>query len=193
MLALAIGSSLSCGAASPASSQPGPACAALLEAARRAEGCDPSLTTLAERITAEPDEAGCRAAARALIATPVDVAPRLRSLGEPAPSPDLSPLSSSERRALLDLPLPARVELQPDLRPGPGVPPTKVDVEGTLLRANEAGVLRGDASPGARTLRLRHAGRESVYCLELRACETLRAATHGARLARHPQVRPGPC
>jgi hypothetical protein len=193
LLGLATGSSLSCSGPGPTPGEPGPACEALLAAARRAEACDPSVTALADDIATSPDEPSCRAAARALIATPTDRAARLRSLGEPVPSPDLSPLSGTERRALLELPLPARLELVPDLRPGPGVPPTTVEVDGTFLRANEAGVLRGDAAPGARTLRLRHAGRESIYCLELRACETMRVATHGARLARHPQVEPGPC
>lgn len=184
-----------CGAGDPKGVTVGPACTALLSAARRAASCDPTLRSLADGIEEAPDETECRVAARALLARhpSVDELPRLRSVHEPSEAPDASALSAEERRALADLPLPAEVRVAPDLRPGPGVPPTTADIDRAPLVRDPDGVLRAFAEPGARTLRLRHAGRESVYCLELHACETTRVTAHGARLARSPAVRPGPC
>lgn len=174
---------------------PGPACTALLDAARRAEACDPTLGDLAARIEAAPEESQCSIAARALLADEpgVEELPRLRSVHDPRPMPDDSALTLDERRALAELPLPAELRVVPDLRPGPGVPPTTADIDRSPLVREADGVLRGFAVPGARTLRLRHAGRESVYCLELHACETTTVTAHGARLARSPASRPGPC
>jgi hypothetical protein len=174
---------------------PGPACTALLEAARRAQACDPTLGALADRLEAQPEEAECRVAARALLGRPpaADDLPRLRSVHDPGPTPDASALTADERLALAGLPLPAEVAVAPDLRPGPGVPPTTADIDATPLARDPDGVLRGFAAPGPRTLRLRHAGRESVYCLELQACQTTRVTAHGARLARSTAARPGPC
>ena len=182
-----------CGTVDPPT-EVGPACAALLEAAERAKACDPALGHLARRIDDAPDESSCRVAARSLLAgTPPDREPRLRSVYETAPPQQDAPLSAKELRALADLPLPAQLEVAPDLRPGPGVPPTTVDLDEMTLRVDADGAIRGDVAPGARTLRLRHAGREALYCLELRACEATRIVAHGARLAKHPQLKPGPC
>jgi hypothetical protein len=174
---------------------PGPACTALLEAARRAETCDPTLGDLAARIEAAPEESQCSIAARALLDDEpgVEELPRLRSVHDPRPMPDDSALTLDERRALAELPLPAELRVVPDLRPGPGVPPTTADIDRLPLSREADGVLRGFAAPGARTLRLRHAGIESVYCLELHACETTSVTAHGARLARSAASRPGPC
>ena len=55
------------------------------------------------------------------------------------------------------------------------------------------GRLQGHLPPGVADLRLRHAGRETAYCVELRPCTTLRVTAHGDKLARHPDVRAGPC
>lgn len=172
----------------------GPDCAALIQAASRAQGCDPSLAPLAESIEREPDEDTCRSAVRALL-QPTDAAnPGLRSVHARSDRRSTRPLEPAELERLHALPRPATVLIEPDISPEqPGILPTRATLDTVPLDAGEAGRLSLHVTPGARTLQLEHGGEESLYCLELRPCETLQVTAHGAKLARHPDVRPGRC
>jgi hypothetical protein len=170
-----------------------PACEALVRVARQSAACDAALEPLAQAVQREPDELACRLAVRRVLAGPQARPLRVRSVWAPDPAEDSSPLSSEEIASLSASTWPAQLLVVPDIPPGPGVPPTSGQLDETALDPDEHGRLHGHLPPGPTTLLLRHAGREAVYCVELRSCETLRITAHGDRLARHPDVRPGPC
>src|SRR5690606_15179497 len=111
---------------------------------------------------------------------------------ESPPSPDVTPLRDDELEALASLVHPASVVLTSDLPPEPGIPPTSASLDGLALDADGSGRLWADVAPGLRSLEIRHAGEQTTYCIELRPCETLAVTAHGAKLARHPDVMPGP-
>jgi hypothetical protein len=185
---------LACGDTPVAASALGPDCAAFVAAARRATQCDPTLANLATRVEDEPDEQACRSAARRLLAPQQPAEPRVRSVFEAPPGvPGDAPLTASERAKLDALPMPAFVVITPDVAPAPGVASTVALIGELQLRADAEGRLRTGLAAGARSLRLEHAGQSAEYCVELKPCETLTATAHGAKLARHPDIRPGPC
>ncbi len=171
----------------------GPDCAAVVAAARRASSCDPALEDLAARVEQDADEWACRDAARRLLDPLPAAEPRIRSVFEPEPGPRTEPLTPDEHARLDALPLPAFLVITPDVAPAPGVASTTAQIGELQLPADGDGRLRTGVAPGARSLRLEHAGQTAEYCVELRPCETLTAIAHGAKLARHPAVRPGPC
>lgn len=194
LAALATLTALGCEAPTPAvPATPGPDCAALLAVGDRASGCDPRLEPLLAELRRDPEELRCRGAARQLLELPAPARGRVVSVYEPAPAPDLAPLSPAERAALLALPLPGTLTLTPDLAPGPGVPNTTATVDGLALLRDAGGRLSGTWAPGRHLLQVRHADRETRACLTLRACEEVAVTAHGASLAAHPAVRPGPC
>ena len=110
-----------------------------------------------------------------------------------SPAPDHTPLSAEELAGLTASARPAQLRITPDVASGPGVPPTSAELEDLPLDPDGDGRLHVHHPPGVATLQIRHAGRESTYCVELRACETLQLTAHGDKLARHPSVRKGPC
>lgn len=171
----------------------GPDCTAVVAAARRAAACDPALGGLASRVEQESDERTCRDAARRLLDPLPDAEPRIRSVFESSPEPRTEPLTEEEHARLEELPLPAFVVITPDVAPAPGVAATAALIGELQLPADAGGRLRTGVAPGARSLRLEHAGQTAEYCVELKPCETLSATAHGAKLARHPGIRPGPC
>jgi hypothetical protein len=168
-------------------------CAALIEAARHAEACDPKLAETVAQLRREPDEKRCRVAVRTMLHLDPPEPPALRSVHAEDPVEPSEPLSPDELGQLRDLSLPATLILIPDVPPGPGVTRTRASIDGVDLVADEAGRLVTTISPGARTLQLHHGSATTTYCLELRACESLSVKAHGSRLARHPDVRPGAC
>jgi hypothetical protein len=171
----------------------GPDCAALRQAARRAAACDGALADLAEAMADDHDEHRCSRTARRLLAGPKQRTPRIRSVFEPEEPERAAPLSEAERAALLSLSIPAEVLLVPDLPRAPGMPPTSADLEDVPLDADDRGRLHGYVAAGPHTLRLRHAGEETMYCIDLDPCDHLAITSHGAKLAAHPRVRAGPC
>jgi hypothetical protein len=170
-----------------------PACDALGRVARQAAACDAALGPLADALEQQPDELACRVAARRVLTGPRDEPPRVRSVWTIDPLPDTSPLTPEEIASLADATWPAELIVVPDIAPAPGVPTTSAHLEDGSLESDGEGRLHGHVPPGASTLRLRHAGRESSYCVELRSCETLRVTAHGDKLARHPDVTAGSC
>jgi hypothetical protein len=190
-----LGGLAACG--SPAREEPtpimGPDCAALRQAARRAAACDPALADLAEAMADDHDEPRCSRAARRLLAAPETQTPRIHSLFEPVEHERAAPLSEAERGALLSLSIPAEVLIVPDLPRAPGLPLTSADLEDVPLDADERGRLHGYVAAGTHTLRLRHAGEETTYCVDLDPCDRLAITAHGAKLAAHPRVRVGAC
>lgn len=191
----ALATLLACQAQAPdLPSPPGPDCAALLALGERARGCDPRIEPLLAELRHSPDEPRCRGAARLLLQAPTPARGQVVSVYERAPAPDTAaPLTADEQAALLASPLPGRLTLTPDLSPGPGVPNTTATVDGLALSRDGAGRLVATGAPGRHLLRVRHADRESQVCLTLRACEEVAVIAHGAALAAHPAVRPGPC
>lgn len=159
----------------------------------RAQDCDPALGTLVNMLSRDPDEVRCRVAARRILHDAAVVEPRVRSVWTRDPELDTSPLSRQELASLASMPRPSELLLTPDVAPAPGIPPTSGEVEQVELDHDSRGRLHAHLPPGPGTLRLRHAGRESVYCLELRPCVTLDLTTHGDKLSRHPDVHTGPC
>jgi hypothetical protein len=176
----------------PSAAELGRDCGALQAAAGAAAACDPALAQLAVALAERPDEAACRAAVRTLLAPPA-AEPAIRSALATPPLVDASPLRDDELAALADLPRPAELVLVPDVKAAPGIPPTSAELDGAALEPDELGRLRVLVAPGARTLRLRHAGRESTWCVALDPCATTGLVAHGDKLARHPALRPGPC
>lgn len=168
-------------------------CAALRQAARRAAACDAALGDLAEAMAKDHDEQRCSRAARRLLAGPKMMPPRIHSMHEPAERGGAAPLSEAERTALLSLSIPAEVLLVPDLPRAPGMPPTSADLESVPLDVDDRGRLHGYVAAGPHTLRLRHAGEETTYCVDLDPCDRLAITSHGAKLAAHPRVRVGAC
>lgn len=171
----------------------GPDCAAVVAAARRAAACDPALDALAAAVEEESDERACREAARQLLEPAPETQPGIRSVFEPTAATRIDPLTADELAGLDELPLPAFVVITPDVAPGAGVAATAALIGELQLPADSEGRLRTGVAPGARSLRLEHAGETAEYCVQLEPCETLTATAHGAKLARHPAIRPGPC
>ena len=171
----------------------GPDCRIFLSVAEDAEACDPELERLTDALRADPNEARCATAARRLLGAAPPRSPQVRSLSTPTPPPSGGALTAQERERLAATKRPAHVVLAPDLRPEPGLAPTRASIGDLTLEPDDEGRLRASLVPGLHSLVLRHAGQESVFCLELRACETLAVTIHGPKLARHPDVRPGPC
>jgi hypothetical protein len=192
-VALAALTALACEARAPVTAEPGPDCAALLAVAERAQGCDPRLGLLMTELRSAPDELRCRGAARGLLAPPPLARGRVVSVYEQPPAPDPTPLTAAEHAALAELPLPGTLTLIPDLAPGPGVPGTSATLGEVELAREAGGRLSGTWAPGQHLLRVRHADRETTACVTLRACEAVTVTAHGASLAPHPAVRPGPC
>ena len=172
---------------------PGPDCVGLIAVAERAVGCDPRLQPLVAALRASPDEPRCRGVARGLLNQPTPARGRVVSVYERPPAPDLAPLSAAEHAGLAGLVLPGTLTLIPDLALRPGVPNTTATLDGFALDSDADGRLTGMRAPGEHLLVVRHADRESVGCVTLRACESLTVTTHGASLAPHPALRPGPC
>lgn len=194
LAALATLTALACEAHTPAvPAAPGPDCEALLAVGDRARGCDPRLAALLAELRQDPDEPRCRGAARLLLERPSPARGRVVSVYERAPAPDTAPLGADEHAALLALPLPGTLTLIPDLAPGPGVPNTTATLDGLALVRDAGGRLSGTWAPGRHLLQVRHADRETRACLTLQACEEVAVTAHGASLAAHPAVRPGPC
>lgn len=178
----------------PAPAGPGPDCAALLALGERANACDPRLAPLMAEVRSAPDELRCRGAARLLLGPPPPLARgRVVSVHERPPAPDPAPLTTTERAALAELPLPGTLTLTPDLAPGPGVPNTSATLDEVALARDAGGRLSGTSAPGEHLLRVRHADRETLACVTLRACEAVAVTAHGASLAPHPALRSGPC
>lgn len=193
--AVAMGLSLAagCGAQDADASALGPDCQALLQLGARAAACSAELGPLVEQIRAAPLEPKCSQAARALLQDPEVAVTRPRSLFEPEAKPNDGPLDTRERIALGEFVLPATVEIELDVPLEPGVASTRAELGSMALTAAATGALRAEVRPGAYRLRLHHAGRSSEYCVQLSPCMTTRVIAHGARLARHPDLTPGPC
>jgi hypothetical protein len=170
-----------------------PACDALLRASRNAMNCDPALEPLVLALEQQPDELACRIAVRRVLEGPRKIPARVRSVWASDPPPDGAPLSAEELAALDEAAWPAELHIVPDVAPGPGVPPTSAKLDDLTLSSNEHGHLRGHLPPGDATIRVRHAGRETEYCVTLRPCQPLRITSHADKVARHPDVRHGPC
>ena len=191
---LAVVVASSCGGDAPTSSpERGPACEALLRAAERAGACDETLQTLAQAIERKPEEHACIEAVRTVLGTQPPSEPRVRSVYEPQPDLAATPLSEEELGAVAALRLPATVVITPDVGPVPGIPPTSAWIDERRLDADPNGRLATSVEAGPHTLRLRHAGRESSWCVDLFACKTVELIAHGGELAREPEVRPGAC
>lgn len=188
---MAIASVAACGDTDLGSAAP--ACDALVRIARQSAACDPALASLAEALAEQPDELECRVAVRRVLIGPEREPARVRSVWTPAQGPEAAPLSPEELESISQPSWPAELVVVPDIAPGPGVPPTVVVLDEVPLDPDVHGRLQGHLPPGVADLRLRHAGRETAYCVELRPCTTLRVTAHGDKLARHPDVRAGPC
>ena len=184
--------SIGCSAAPP-SPERGPACEALLRAAERGGRCDETLQTLAKAIESEPSERACIEAVRMVLGSEKPSEPRVRSVYESPPDHAATPLSESELAAIATLRLPASMVISPDVGNVPGIPPTSAWIDERRLDADPDGRLATSVDAGPHTLRLRHAGRESSWCVDLAACETLELVAHGGELAREPRVRSGAC
>ena len=169
-------------------------CAPLVQAARRAGGCDPNLVTLASALAQAPDETRCRAAARRLLSAGSSAASGVRSLLEPLDPPSSPlPLTPAERAGLAALVLPATLTIIPDLAPGPGVPQTSATLDSVALESDVRGRLHARVEPGLHTVVVRHAGQETQHCVDLEQCGRLVVAAHGSTLARHSRLRRGAC
>jgi hypothetical protein len=168
-----------------------------LQAAERAQACDPKVQRAAQRLRQQADEGQCRIAVRAMLARRPPNEPALRSVHAPAPSPsardDATPLTPDELEALRSLEQPASVTLVPDVPPGPAVVRSRASLAGLELVADEEGRLSTTVAPGIHNLLLHHGGNSRTYCLELAACDSLTVIAHGSRLARHPKVTAGAC
>ncbi len=170
------------------------ACGLLVEVAERARRCDPRLASLAAELRANPEAAACTQALRNLIDPGAHAEARVHSLFEPATGiVDASELSGDEVRRVREINFPGHVEVHPDRRPGPGVPPTAVRVSSEALDVELDGRLHAHADPGPHELQLQHAGLSSAYCLTLGECEKVSLTAHGAKLAPHPRIKGGPC
>jgi len=172
---------------------PGPDCAALLSVAGRAVGCDPQLEPLMAALRASPDEPRCRAVARTLLDPPPLARGRVVSVYERPPAPDTAPLTADEQSALAELVLPGTLLLSPDLARRPGMPNTTATLDGVALASDAEGRLFSAGAPGEHDVTVRHADRETRACVTLQACEAVTLTAHGASLAPHPALRPGPC
>lgn len=169
----------------------GPDCDALLDAARRAASCDEALGALATTVEGSPDETRCRIEARRLIGP--DRSPEVASLYA-TPWPDgRAPLDEEERERLSRLALPASLRIEPDLAPMPGRPVTSARLGGRGLSGAEDGTVTAYRLPGPYTLELHHADETREHCVVLEACADVALTAHGAQLASHPAVKPGPC
>lgn len=177
----------------PSSPERGPACEALLRAAERGGRCDETLQTLAQAIERQPSERACIEAVRTVLGSEKPSEPRVRSVYEPPADLASTPLSDSELAAIAALRLPASMVISPDVGNVPGIPPTSAWIDERRLDADPDGRLATSVDAGPHTLRLRHAGRESSWCVDLAACETLELVAHGGELGREPRVRPGAC
>jgi hypothetical protein len=170
-----------------------PACDALVRVARQSAACEAALEPLAAAVEKQRDELACRLAVRRVLEGPQPAPVRVRSVWTADSQPDASPLTAQELASFTESARPAQLLVTPDIAPAPGVPPTSAQLDEMALDPDEEGRLHGHLAPGVATLILRHAGRRSVYCIELRPCETLRVTSHGDKLARHPDVSAGPC
>lgn len=184
---------IGCGSPGGATPVAGPACVALRQAAQRAARCDDVLPGLADAMDREADEGQCIVAARALLAPARPLTAPLRSVYDHPHAQSPVPLSAPELAALASLALPATLVLSPDVGNVPGIPPTLASVDGLALDHNRRGQLATDVAAGAHTVHLRHAGKDTVWCVQLAACQTLEVVAHGAQLAHDPQVAPGEC
>lgn len=182
-----------CGKGDARAPTPGPACVALHDASLAAVACDPALEGLAATVQAEPNEAACIAAVRTMLSPGPSQPAQVRSVYEPEPSVSLEPLSENELAALARLRRPATLVISPDVGRVPGIPPTAAVVDGLPLTTGVDGRLSTDIAAGRHTVRLRHAGRDTTWCLELSPCETLEVVAHGAHLAPRPGVSEGAC
>jgi len=168
-----------------------PDCAVLVDAARRAAGCDPALAPLADAIEREPDTRRCRTEARRLLSP--EPPPEVESLYAPAWPEVRTPLSEAERSALSSLPLPATLRVRPDLTPAPGRPLTSARLDGRPLSRAEDGTITAYVAPGRYELELHHADDTRTHCVTLPACGTVRLTAHGAQVAKHEAITPGAC
>lgn len=165
-------------------------CGALASAGQRASACDPRLAALAEA-AAQGEPGRCRAAIRRFLGDRRP--PVVASIYQPGwPDPKV-PLSEAERRQLDEMPLPATLEVAPDLAPAPGRPPTAGQLGDRALTPEADGTLVTRGPPGRYDLTLRHAQTSRTHCVHLESCETVRIVAHGAELASHPAVSDGPC
>lgn len=172
---------------------PGPDCAALIAAGERARGCDPAIDALLAELRVQPHEARCRGAARLLLTPLAPTRGRVVSVYERPPAPGDAPLTAEERAELASLTLPGTLVLAPDLAPRPGVPATTATLGAAPLAVEADGRMRGVRAPGEHDLEVRHANGQTRACVTLRACEAVELTAHGASLAPHPALRPGPC
>lgn len=185
---------LACGCPQPTPRDAKTDCTALIDAARRAQACDPALKPLADAAGTDLDEQRCRAIVRKLLRAPNPADAKVHSVHQSPSLPSTTPLSDKELEKLRTLPRPATVSVRPDVSPEePGILPTHVTIDGLGIDPDERGRLQATIAPGVRTLQIEHAGESTAYCVDLRPCEPLVVTAHGAKLAKHPDVRPGPC
>lgn len=169
-----------------------PDCGALVDAGHRASACDPAIHALLVEIVAAPDERRCRSAARLLLDPPATGHGRVVSVHEKPPDRGLTPLTEQELTALAAMPLPGTLVIEPDMAPGPGVPPTSASLDDEPLTVGLDGRLRTTTAPGVHALDVRHANAEAHVCVTLTACETVTLTAHGATLAPNPAVATTP-
>lgn len=177
-------------AAGPA--RPGADCQALIDAARRAESCDPELGRLADLLEAKPDELACRTQARQLLAKPGSPS-RIRSIYEKRSPEHTPPLAEQELRQLAELSLPGIIAIHPDLPPGPGRPSTTISLDEHVVPADQRGHFVVHVPPGEHTLILGHAGESTQACVRVDVCERVELTAHGPQFAHHERVSPGAC
>lgn len=167
-------------------------CAALAEAAERAQGCDPALAELAAEVRVDPDEARCREQARRLLGpSPSDA--RVHGVYEGAAQGPPPPLTEDERARLGTLPLPGILRISPDLPPAPGVPSTTVRLGDRPVSPRPDGAFLVHATPGEHGLRITHAAEQREFCVSLEPCAPVELIAHGAQLARNERLSPGAC
>lgn len=168
------------------------ACEALFSYVERAVACDPALARLAADPALRRDEGRCAVQIERIL----DDAQRPGTVGSLY---DDASRGAGEGRGEMDharlehQPLPAWIELTPDLAPRPGRPTTEVRVNTERLASDARGLVRRRVSPGAHTLSLRYAGTRAEYCVRVDACDRVALTSHGASLAAHAAVAPGAC
>jgi hypothetical protein len=173
----------------PAAAATAPACEVLARAAEAAQACDADLSALADLVR-RGDEQTCRRAVREVLQPPGATG---RVVSVFAAAPDEPPLTGDERWAIAALPRPGRLVVRPDLPAAPGLPATRVWVDGALLSPDARGELRVELPPGAHAVRVAEAEREAEGCVEVAACEQIDLVAHGGHFAAHERLVPGPC
>ena len=167
-------------------------CTALIETARRAAGCDPQLVRLAEELERSPDELACRRQARRLL-SPREPSSRIHSVHDGTADPPPAPLTEAERSALGQLALPAILVISPDVPRQPGIPETKVQIDGEPVIPDHDGRFLAYLVPGTHSLQVKHADATQDSCVQVDTCDRIEVTAHGSKLAPHERVSPGAC